>query len=141
MGTMDDDILSNLTAVQRRKIEIEEEMSLLCETEEGISRRFRINCMGCYALSSLEDVNEAYWMEEYVEPHGCTGGDYFVQCNEVVVICPECSHEERYYGNKHLGDFDLLKQANIKYSVFKKLFGDKGKCGYREAPNYEIKTK
>lgn len=50
---------------------------------------------GCGAFSTLAE-SEGIQRMYYVSPYSCTGGDYYLP-DEVLVVCPKCSNRNRTY--------------------------------------------
>lgn len=51
--------------------------------------KFKYKCPSCNKFSKLKDT-DAVQKHYYIEPHGCTGGDYWVT-NGVEWFCPKCN--------------------------------------------------
>lgn len=81
-------------------------------------------CSNCSKCSKLKDIENIYWMEVYVEPHGCEGGDYWTGADEIRVVCPKCSKIERFYNSKSFSKNSLLKELNSDFGLFLRLFKD-----------------
>ena len=65
---------------------------------------------GCGKRFSIKNITyiQTHW---YVEPHGCTGGDYWNE-GEGNWICPKCKHRNRLY---------MYKDIEAKKHLFKEI--------------------
>lgn len=50
--------------------------------------KFKYKCPSCKKFSKLKDT-DGIQKHYYIEPYGCTGGDYWV-ANGVEWVCPKC---------------------------------------------------
>jgi hypothetical protein len=89
-------------------------------------------CRSCHELYKLKDVKEAYWVKYYVEPFGCTDGDYWASFNEIILLCSLCGDRNRYYKHRRLGEDDYLNTIHENYSNFLKLFKGRNYLAYLE---------
>lgn len=98
-------------------------------------RRIACACGRTHALGTLD----ALIIMHYVEPHGCTGGDYWSQ-GIWAFVCPVTGNYHRFYFN----DFDQDWQERSKIGVaaeptFKGLYLDVFKS-VRDAYPSDLKT-
>lgn len=54
--------------------------------------KLKYKCPECKKFSTLRDT-DAIQKNYYVEPHGCTGGDYWTR-NGIMWNCPKCNQKQ-----------------------------------------------
>lgn len=96
--------MSNVAAI-KRQIENHEETidQLREELHEAKGEQF-FTCSNCTRRSKVNKLTlvKQHW---YVEPHGCTGGDYW-KFSEYAVVCGKCDTPIRVYDKSKYRDDD-----------------------------------
>lgn len=70
-----------------------EEIAALQEKITEAKATLRVRCKRCDKLAQVQDLVYIQ-TSHYVEPYGCTGGDYTVE-GEGQYECPKCGHVNR----------------------------------------------
>lgn len=91
--------MMNLKEVNTEIEKAEADLGSLHKNRDEILSRTVVVCAhncngkGCGEPTQIKELTyiQTYW---YVEPHGCTGGDYWKK-GEGNWICPECDHTNR----------------------------------------------
>lgn len=74
-----------LARIEELGVERERQFKLL---EQAYSRK-RIECPCCNKSSPISSI-ELVCQYHYIQPRGCTDGDYYVFSNEYLLVCPKC---------------------------------------------------
>ena len=95
------------------------------------ARKYEIKCRSCRSFFALGDVELAVWKKYYVEPFGCTDGDYYNDSNDIRILCPKCDQEHRftkYEPMRKEGYLSDIHESYVKFSnVFKNIGIDHGR--------------
>jgi len=105
-------LASRKTVLEERLAALHVEQAKLTEEVEDILGYTQVECTrnchgaGCGAFSPIRELIyiQTHW---YVEPSGCTGGDYWC-LGEGNFDCPHCGHRNRLYDRKPIEDLKRL---------------------------------
>jgi hypothetical protein len=83
-------------AIERTK----QRMNHLESLRDGLLKKTLITCHNCGANHEIGSIPyiQTHW---YVEPYGCTGGDYY-KTGEGKWDCPGCGFTNRLYDKPHI---------------------------------------
>jgi hypothetical protein len=130
---------TSLIHIEYKRRLLQDGLKNLEEEETEILKNKRFVCSSCSETVQLRDVERAYWLEHYIEPYGCSSGDYYENSNEVLIGCTKCDELKRCYANKPFSNDLILRDMHSSFMDFKRIFGDKVKTAYRgDWPKYEL---
>lgn len=102
--------MTKLEKIKKELSKLKLKEAQLVKQEETEQSKKLIECTGCKKKTQIGKIVYIQ-THHYIEPHGCTGGDYWVE-SEGLFICPKCSAENRMY--------DRTQFQDLKYQ-FKKI--------------------
>ncbi len=81
-----------------------------------------LTCLCCDSIYKIKDLIyiQTYW---HIPPHGCTGGDYWVQ-GEGYFICPNCNVRNRLLSSNEYSleyeDRNTMKNSLVRFNRYYK---------------------
>ncbi len=115
---------------------LEAQAKKLAEKLAEAKRNLQYECPDCKAKTSIKDLTlqkEIF----YVEPYGCTAGDYWTEGSspEFAIVCPCCSKRTTYHEYKDHGwDIDQNKKRYEALGVTKLL--DENRYYFKKRTEY-----
>jgi hypothetical protein len=87
--------------------EIEDKIKNLTKLKEEVKGDAIFVCEKCKYREPIKKLT-CYEITYYVEPHGCTGGDYYTTCG-YEVVCSNC--KERNFFSKEFIFYSYFKEV------------------------------
>ena len=130
-------MLDNMLVQTKQEKELQQQIDDIREHIEDIKRNRTITCKGCSKRTPIRNLVliKPMW---YVEPHGCTGGDYWNESDEFKWFCPKCNEWCRELGGKYVS---IEQNTRYQFIVQHKAHFGEFYRQYREKTIEELRAK